>query len=147
PSRDRDRDRPACTGFHGVPERPPPLPQGDCGVAVTVAVGSARETAVAVVPSYAFAADAAPLGSLGTGGAGTTGLFQVAGGATSPTEFGAPLDPFRREPPNLTFTPAQSVSAWASSRIDEPGIWRIGPSMALRKPWTQASEVVMCSVS
>src|SRR5262249_47873999 len=53
--------------------------------------------------------------------------------------------PFRLCPPNLMFTPAQSVSSWASRRTVEPGIWRIGPWIALRKPCIQASEAVTFS--
>ena len=74
------------------------------------------------------------------------GPFRSAGGGLSrkPADDAAA---FRFEPPNLTFTPNQSVSTWASSRTDEPGIWRIGPSIELRKPCIQASEAVMFSVT
>ena len=53
--------------------------------------------------------------------------------------------PFRLLPPNLMFTPAQSVSTWASRRTEEPGTWRNGPWIALRKPCIQASEAVTFS--
>ena len=83
-----------------------------------------------------------------SGGVGTKGLLQFDGGAmSSALQFVASAGPFRFKPPNLMFTPAQSVSSWASSRTEVPGIWRIGLSIALRKPCIQASEAVTFSVT
>ena len=62
-------------------------------------------------------------------------------------EFVEGAGPFRFGPPNLMFTPAQSVSSWASSRTDEPGTWRIGPSIALRNPCIHANENVTLSLT
>ena len=84
--------------------------------------------------------------ALVSGGVGTYGPLQVDGGGLSKESEDTAAGAFRFKLPNLMFTPAQIVSTWASSRTDEPGTWRIGPAIALRKPCIQASEAVTFSV-
>ena len=56
-------------------------------------------------------------------------LFEIESvGVSSIKPLGKSVALFRFPRPNLMFTPIQSVSSWASSRTDEPGSWRIGPS-------------------
>ncbi len=83
----------------------------------------------------------------GGGGAMTKGTLSSEGIGSSLIAAGIGAGSFRLDRPYLILTPAQSVSTWASSRTDDPGTWRIDPSIALRKPCIQAIEKVTSSVS
>jgi hypothetical protein len=50
-------------------------------------------------------------------------------------------------PPNRTFKPKTIESYWVSNLVNAPVSSTMLPRMALRKPWTQAAESVMSSVS